>query len=115
MSYCDPSWISDYTYIGLYNEQQINGLSFELAPVDSMIVGAGVSESGDLGLITSYAFNAVPTRETGESDYQVELLDASGRMVARKPDYSRRTALICSYSIGKSAHAVDCGQPRVTL
>jgi hypothetical protein len=83
MSYCDPSWVSDYTYIGLYNDQQIYGHAPEQTAVTSMIVTAGLSESGALGLSSTYAFNAVPSRETGDSDYQVELLDVAGQVIAR--------------------------------
>ncbi len=85
MSYCEPAWISDYTYIGLYNDQRANGLAaLPGTAVDSMIVSASLSDEGVVTLAPSYAFASYPS--TGaSSDYRVELLDESGDVLVSQP------------------------------
>ncbi|HUM72381.1 MAG TPA: CARDB domain-containing protein, partial [Chloroflexota bacterium] len=85
MSYCDPAWISDYTYIGIYNDQRANGfVAIDVTAVDSMIVSAGLSDDGVVTLAPSYAFTSYPS--TGVSgDYRAELLDENGDVLASQP------------------------------
>lgn len=83
MGYCDPSWISDYTYIGLFNEQLLYGHAPEQAPMNSMLISAGLTESGGIGVASTYALDGVPTTETGRGKYFAELLDVSGQVIAR--------------------------------
>ncbi len=78
MSYCEPAWISDYTYIGIYNDQLANGFMAEnVTAVDSMVVSAGLDNDGSVHLNPSYVFSSFPSART-ISGYQVELLDEAG-------------------------------------
>ncbi|GIK58081.1 MAG: hypothetical protein HND44_10155 [Chloroflexi bacterium] len=85
MSYCEPAWISDYTYIGIYNDQQANGFAaMNDMAVDSLIVSASLSADGAVTLAPSYAFASYPAADGG-SDYRVELLDENGNILVSHP------------------------------
>lgn len=85
MSYCEPAWISDYTYIGIYNDQRANGFAaMNSTAVDSMVVSAGLGEDGTVTLAPSYAFTSYPSTRA-VSDYRVELLDESGDVLVSQP------------------------------
>jgi hypothetical protein len=84
MSYCSPEWVSDYTYIGLYNDQLSNGFAIQQTAVESLIVSAGLSDSGEVTIHPTYAFSSYPsTAVTG--DYQIELLDEAGKVLLAQP------------------------------
>jgi hypothetical protein len=80
MSYCSPEWVSDYTYIGLYNDQMANGFALAQTAVASMIVSAGLSDSGEVSIHPTYAFSSFPATAV-TSEYQVELLDEDGNLL----------------------------------
>lgn len=85
MSYCDPAWLSDYTYIGLYNDQMAHGFATTQTARDSMVVTAGLDENGTVTLHPTYAYAGYVSTATTGSDYQVELLDESGNVLASQP------------------------------
>ncbi len=80
MSYCDPAWLSDYTYIALYNDQIINGAAIAPTSAESMVVVAGLADDGAVTLTPTYAFTSYPST-AAESDYQVQLLDKAGNVL----------------------------------
>lgn len=85
MSYCNPAWISDYTYIGIYNDQRANGFAaMNDTAVDSMIIAAGLSDDGVVTLAPSYAFASYPSAGDA-SDYRVELLDENDEVLVSHP------------------------------
>ncbi len=85
MSYCNPAWISDYTYIGIYNDQRANGFAaMNDTAVDSLVVSAGLGADGTVTLAPSYAFASYPS-VGGDSDYRGELLDENGDVLVSQP------------------------------
>ncbi len=84
MSYCAPEWMSDYTYIGLYNNQRTYGLVASAQTADHLVIRAAYDENG-AKLAPTYAFS-VPARTTAiESEVVVELLDSNGAIMAKRP------------------------------
>lgn len=91
MSYCTPKWISDYTYNFLFEAQQ----KTTTAAYDLMSAPAAEANRGLLfrALITAEGVQMqpayvvpgpiVPSMEGGA--YQVEVLDASGQVLAASP------------------------------
>lgn len=84
MTYCPPKWVSDYTYAGLYHDQQVHGQSPAQALQDALFVRATLDRDGAAALLPSYVLPAVPTAVV-KSDYTIELVDGQGRVVAAQP------------------------------
>lgn len=87
MGYCDPVWISDYNYQALYNAQVATASMAQISPVrvESLLVRAHLPEDGAIQLEPAYVFESVPDSLPQHSDYVLELLDASGALVASYP------------------------------
>ncbi|MCP5098380.1 MAG: hypothetical protein GY943_22755, partial [Chloroflexi bacterium] len=86
MGYCDPVWISDYTYEKLYADQVSNGLLLTTAvPTESLLVHGTISEDGQVSLGSVYAFNQYPQPVVADSGYTVELVDANGAVLGTYP------------------------------
>lgn len=88
MSYCGPRWVSDYTYEGLVQEQLARG--GRLAPIptspsgEALLLRATVDGDRVTALPAYQLEQALPTSE-GDGSYQVQLLDAKGRVLAVHP------------------------------
>ena len=85
MSYCSPKWLSDYTYLGLYNDQRSNGLvTTSIPPTEVLMIRA--SFDGDVpSLRPIYSLSSVPSALPPSSEYDVELLDGDGRVMVSYP------------------------------
>ena len=84
MSYCDPAWISDYTYQALFDDQVAAGAASpnDQSVVPSLLVRASLLEDGTVEMEPVYTFNGRPGASPSESDYVLELLDESGSVIA---------------------------------
>ncbi len=81
MSYCDPVWVSDYTYKALYTDQVNNG-AFVWAPQEeSLLISGSVADDGDVSLNPVYMLPQTAVSPQNGS-YQVELLDAAGNVIS---------------------------------
>ncbi|MEM7332473.1 MAG: CARDB domain-containing protein [Chloroflexota bacterium] len=87
MSYCDPVWISDYTYEALLDDQQNNGRISNRADSfqESLLIRAVLIDDEQAYIKPIYTFNQVPTDDPEAADYFVELVKANGEVVARHP------------------------------
>ncbi|MEZ4593259.1 MAG: hypothetical protein R3D55_19255 [Chloroflexota bacterium] len=84
MSYCDPVWVSDFTYKALYTDQVNNG-AFVWAPQEeSLLIGGSVAADGSVALEPVYM---LPTTAVSPKNslYRVELLDDAGNIIASHP------------------------------
>lgn len=91
MSYCDPAWVSDYTYTGLYQDQVANGSLAAPAAAPALLIVAGLDGDGAIHLNPTYAFTA-PAAAAVPGPYVVELLDGAGEVLARYPLRLREAA-----------------------
>ncbi|MBK8901841.1 MAG: hypothetical protein IPM53_11695 [Anaerolineaceae bacterium] len=100
MSYCDPVWVSDFTYKALYTDQ-VNKGAFVWAPQEeSLLIGGSVADDGSVALDPVYfaPATAVPSQN---ALYQVELLDSAGNVIATHP-----VDLLVAEEPGVSAQAI---------
>ncbi|MCA9942408.1 MAG: hypothetical protein KC449_02960 [Anaerolineales bacterium] len=84
MSYCDPVWVSDYTYKALYTDQVNNG-AFILAPqAESLVIQGSVADDGAVSLSPVYM---LPQTAVSPQNglYTVQLLDNTGTVIATHP------------------------------
>ena len=84
MSYCDPVWVSDYTYEALYVDQVNNGSFIWTAQEESLLVRGSVDDSGDVLLNPVYLIPQTP-RPIQNGTYRIELLDEVGHVIATHP------------------------------
>ena len=88
MTYCAgiyPQWWSDYYYKQLYSTQSnYGGAPPVRAPVaqNSLLIRASISAKGAVNLYPLYPMTSVLSEIPGSSDYTVQLLDASGQVIA---------------------------------
>jgi hypothetical protein len=86
MGYCDPVWISDYTYKKLYDDQLANGYMVTTAvPTNSLLVQGVVDENGQVTITTVYAFNQLPLMPEAEGQYSIDLVGADGATIGSYP------------------------------
>jgi hypothetical protein len=84
MSYCDPSWTSDYTYWNIYQyrnriaAQESNSLAVEK---EAIYVSGIITPDGEVQLRPLYRQKTGRLLEPG-GDYQLDLLDKSGMVLA---------------------------------
>lgn len=86
MSYCSPQWVSDYTYKALYTA--LGGTmtaASSAAPVDSLLIRAGIGSDGAASLAPAYNITGVPDAASDASGYRVEFLDTAGSVVSSQP------------------------------
>ncbi|HEU5098567.1 MAG TPA: CARDB domain-containing protein [Roseiflexaceae bacterium] len=86
MSYCEPQWISDYTYKALY--RALGGkaaVASSAAPGEAVLVRGGIAPDGTASLAPVYDLVGVPDSAPESSDYRVEFLDAAGSVIASQP------------------------------
>lgn len=94
MSYCDPKWISDYTYKYLYNSQvRATGgtvSALEISPSltslsqSGLVVRAQITAQG-AKLLPVYSLTGAVSELPEAGDYQVQLLDSQGESLAAYP------------------------------
>jgi hypothetical protein len=83
MSYCSPTWVSDYTYNALYDRvvavNALGGKSGDAAPPETLWLTVGIGLDGAL-------FRGPELRLTddpGGREQPIEWLDAAGNLVAK--------------------------------
>lgn len=87
MSYCDPVWISDYTYTGLYNDQMNRGFMVQ-AMADRqmmMVINGRFDDQGNATFNPVYSFSSAPYMPESNSTYQIELFDTNGQSLGTYP------------------------------
>jgi hypothetical protein len=94
MSYCSPPWISDYTYIGLYNDQRAHGLiGARSAPVQPvLLVRARFDNAQAAELLPVYSLEGFPDETAAEGEYTIELIRREGGVIAAYPVRRYETA-----------------------
>ncbi|MEO7909121.1 MAG: CARDB domain-containing protein [Roseiflexaceae bacterium] len=86
MSYCEPRWVSDYTYKALYEVlSKKTTAATSAAPQASLFVRGGIGSDGTASLAPVYGVTGVPDATPSSSDYRVEFLDPAGNVVASQP------------------------------
>jgi hypothetical protein len=80
MSYCQPQWVSDFTYQGLLNNQRTYGASVMQSGVGYLVRAALTDDGATLEPV--YALNGVMPDAPRRGEYTVELLDAAGALLA---------------------------------
>lgn len=80
MTYCDPSWISDYHFVKAleFRRSHESPILHSVVPEPTLLLwgNAGVS---DLLLEPAFVIDAPPKPPTGEGPYRLEGFDAAGR------------------------------------
>ena len=86
MSYCSPSWVSDYNYKLVYADQRNQGqLQLLSQPQQGLLIRASLTQKGaeiEAQMGATYALQTQLTAEPTEDDYQVQLLDAADQIIA---------------------------------
>ena len=88
MTYCSSSlqWWSDYHYQKLYNDQRIHGLApIRTAAQNSLLIRASLNAQSAVTMLPIYSMTSVPTVAPSSSEYAVQLLDASGKVISSHP------------------------------
>lgn len=87
MSYCDPIWLSDYTYKALMNDQISKGQSGATTAVasETLLIRGQLTAAGQATLEPVYGVVRQPAGIFADSDYAVALLDAAGGVLAIHP------------------------------
>ena len=86
MSYCQPAWVSDYTYQGLYNYLlQYGNRAMDQSQVakDGLLIRVLAGENGSFTLEPVYSLKGSPFQEENESEFRVEFLDESGKAIGQ--------------------------------
>ena len=81
MSYCSPSWVSDYNYKRVYNDQMSVGQFQASSNQQGLLIRANLAED-DAQIGATYALQTRLTAAPAASDYRVQLLDATGQVIA---------------------------------
>jgi len=113
MSYCEPRWVSDYTYTGLYQSQRATLLAAGAAAPPALLIRAGFDASGAASLAPIYALSGVPAA-LAASDYHVDFVDTSGQVVASQLVAVSEIEEPIIYTLGQgraSPHSTDTGAP----
>ena len=84
MSYCDPVWVSDYTYKALFTDQVNNGAYILTPQEESLLVSGFVAADGSVSLDPVYMMPATAVSPQNGL-YRVELLDSAGNVIAMRP------------------------------
>jgi hypothetical protein len=85
MSYCEPEWVSDFTYQRWYDNQK-SMLARVAQPVqDSVFVRVNLANDGTAKLQPVYGFAASPSDLLAKSDYSIQFLDDQGKPVNEYP------------------------------
>jgi hypothetical protein len=82
MSYCSPEWVSDYTYVALYNDQRARGMLRHEGAEPGIVVRARLDREGRANIQPVYSLRHLPIAEPLTSTYRFNLLDANGTVVS---------------------------------
>jgi hypothetical protein len=86
MSYCDPAWTSDYTYKRIYDYRF--SASYDIASPEEMqdafYLSGSVDDQGQAHVSPLYRQTAPVPEEPAAGTHRVELLDASGTVLATR-------------------------------
>jgi len=86
MSYCEPNWVSDYTYDGLRRNQLFNGSQqVQSASQPVMMIRIRISGDDDFRLEPVYEFEGLVSRTADSSEYEIELLNQNMDAISRHP------------------------------
>jgi hypothetical protein len=87
MSYCDPEWISDYTYEALraYALASSSSSSVRLAGDHSFLISGSIDPAGGQAILRPAFVLDIPAQLPEPGDYSVDLLDANGGGLAAYP------------------------------
>lgn len=80
MSYCSPSWVSDYTYLGIMGFRGTTTASVS-SSVQSTLMIWGRSENGQLTLEPAFMTDTRPSLPVRAGSHRIDGLDASGAVV----------------------------------
>lgn len=79
MSYCNANfWISDYTYVGIFNYRVSHPATASVAPVPSLLVWGRI-RNGELELEPAFQVTTRPVLPSASGPYRVEGVDAEGK------------------------------------
>jgi len=88
MSYCGPEWTSDFTYRGIYDAwswvSQPYGQAAGQTLQDALVVSGYFDASGQVHLEPAFIAPIPAARLHGDGPYALELLSASGGVLARQ-------------------------------
>ncbi len=80
MTYCDPSWISDYHFVkAMEFRREHESLILRNVDPEPTLLLWGNAGAGDLLLEPAFVIDAPPTTPTEDGPYRLEGLDAAGR------------------------------------
>ena len=80
MTYCDPSWISDYHFVkAMEFRREHESLILRNVDPEPTLLLWGNAGAGDLLLEPAFVIDAPATTPTGEGPYRLEGFDAAGR------------------------------------
>ncbi|HET7377437.1 MAG TPA: hypothetical protein VFK30_12060, partial [Anaerolineae bacterium] len=84
MNYCTPQWVSDYTYAGLYNFDNVILNSAQSRPLSnrSFLISGSIDPGSDQATIQSVYALDVPAALPPRGDHTLELLNAQGNIIA---------------------------------
>lgn len=89
MSYCGPSWISDYTYRGLLADQLSHGVvTTRSANQRTLLIRTNAIYNGKIqeaSLLPIYSDLATPSAPIAASDWSIRFIDPSGVLLAEYP------------------------------
>jgi hypothetical protein len=90
MSYCEPEWVSDFTYQRWFDNQKSMAADVTLPPQDSVFVRADLASDGTAKLKPVYSFSDNPSNLPASSEYTVQFLDGQGKLVTEYPVHVMR-------------------------
>lgn len=81
MSYCDPTWTSDYTFWNIYQylRTPAQSVSLEYDPVDTLYISGLISPQGEILLRPVYAQRSRLPVSGPDGIYRLEILDQHGQ------------------------------------
>lgn len=95
MSYCDPKWISDYTYKEIYNDQvQYGGTGLmamgalntnQAQSQRSLLVRANISRDGKVDFLPAYVLPVQTGKAPAAGEYQVQVIGEQGQVLVQMP------------------------------
>jgi hypothetical protein len=86
MSYCQPAWVSDYTYQGMYNYLIQYGYRVAELPKDAsdgLLIRVSTGDNGSYTLEPIYALQGNLKQGSKDSELRVEFLDESGSTIGQ--------------------------------
>jgi hypothetical protein len=86
MSYCDPTWTSDYTYWNIYHYRHSMAVQSPepAAPEQAVFVSGVISPDGEISLRPVYR-QTVALAKRPDGPYTLQLIGEDGRMLASYP------------------------------